>query len=420
VPARAAPDGNNEGNPMETTATGALMLDPGLRFRFEHFGALAWRTAPKAIFRLGAVASRVALLHEQPRSGGLTATAARAAGVPVDSWPAVRKQLHTEGVLIRCFDKQGSEVTPAEAGGVADRIARSTPRWQVLRPFWAHLQPFTRCNQLCVHCYCQGGPAAAPLLLPVETWREIIGDLDHQGVFDVFVTGGESLMEESFFVLAEEILDRGMGFGVSTNATVLSDAVFARLAELRIDAVQVSLDGATAATHERIRGQRGAFPKTVEGIARIRTIAEPVINTVVNAANLPELEDVVRLGRDLGCSRFKFFPQKPVGRSLLATGPAVLTDEQIMGELVPLCGQLASAYDVWIETIDPAAPCGSGTTGFAVDQNADVYPCIFGVANPRLRCGNLLTDGLDQLWFDSPIMQSFRGEVSTPCRRCER
>src|SRR5690606_7322199 len=110
---------------------------------------------------------------------------------------------------------------------------------------------------------------------------------------------------DGFFEIADEILARGLGFGVSTNATVLSDRVLDRLRQLRIGAVQVSLDGATAATHELIRGAPGSFTRTLVGISRISQFADPVINTVVNRINLDDLEEIVRIGIEHGCRRFK-------------------------------------------------------------------------------------------------------------------
>jgi len=267
-----------------------------------------------------------------------------------------------------------------------------------------------------VHCYCFGGPKAGPVLLPAETWRDIISQLDDFGIFDVYVTGGESLLYDGFFTIAEDILSRGMGFGLSTNATILPGRILARLRDLRIDTVQVSLDGARPELHERIRGAPGAFARTLDGIRQIAAFSEPVINTVVSRLNLAGLEEIVTLGRDQGCARFEFFPQKPVGRS---GSELTLSDAEIMGRLVPECSRLAEAYGVEIETIDPGRPCGSGSLGFAVDQRADIYPCIFGVADPAQRCGNLLQDGIGDVWFGSPGLERFRGEAQTPCRRCE-
>ncbi|MEO3925957.1 radical SAM protein [Micromonosporaceae bacterium B7E4] len=398
--------------PTVSTAT-------GLRLRHEYFGALVWIANPRRIHRLPPAATALTLLHQTPRPPQLgEAEAAHAQsrlGIDLTAWAHLATELLAQGVLVP-VDGPAMPVDTDDIDAVASRIAAQTPTVPVLKPLWVHLQPFTRCNQRCLHCYCSGGPQADDFLLDVPTWLSLVGKLDDYGVLDIYVTGGESLLRDGFFAIAEEILDRGMGFGVSTNATVLSERVIARLRQLRIGSVQVSLDGGTPATHELIRGASGSFTRTLAGIDRISEFCDVVINTVVNKINIGELEQVVQVGIAHGCRRFKFFPQKPVGRS---SGDLILSDSEIMHTLRGACARLADAHGVEIETVNPGQPCGNGSVGFAVDQRADIYPCIFGVENPAQRCGNLLADDLDEVWFTSPILAAFRGEVPTPCRRCE-
>ena len=396
--------------------THALVARPGIRSRTEYFGALAWSVRPRAVYRLNHAAAAVLRLHSLPRAAG-AAPPATPPGITDDAWHHAVAGLVEQGILEPSADAPAA-ITLHDITMAAAPASQITARAPVLKPFWVHIQPFTRCNQHCIHCYCNGGQKADPFLMPIATWLDVIGMLDDYGVLDVYVTGGESLLYDGFFTIAEDILARGMGFGVSTNATILPDRTLARLRALRIETVQVSLDGARAPVHEHIRGAPGSFARTCAGIRRIAEFSTPVINTVVNQINRHDLEDIVRLGTDLGCGRFKFFPQKPAGRGSAAA--LTLTDEEITGQLIPECTRLAAELGVEIETIDPARPCGSGSIGFALDQNADIYPCIFGVADRSQRCGNILADSLDEVWFSSPVLDRFRGEAATPCRRCER
>jgi MoaA/NifB/PqqE/SkfB family radical SAM enzyme len=391
----------------------------GLRLRLEHFGALAWTGNPRRISDLGPMATVLAMLYRQPRRDDLDPAAHQALRqrfrVSNTAISATVSELVTNRILTASHE-QPQPVTAADVHRVADTAATDRPLVQVLKPFWVHLQPFTRCNQRCVTCYCSGGPKADPFLLALDEWKGMVDKLDDYGVLDVYITGGESLLYLEFFDLAEHILAKGMGFGLSTNATVLGGGRLERLQALRFSPVQVSLDGGTPTTHETIRGVPGCWQRTLTGIRAISRFAEVVINTVVSHTNLGELERVVQVGVNLGVRRYKFFPQKPVGRA----DPAVaLDDTTIVEVLLPECARLAARYDVDIESIDPKAGCGSGSIGFAVDQRADIHPCIFGVEDPGLVAGNLATDDLDTVWFTSPVFAAFRGEVPLVCRRCE-
>jgi len=392
-----------------------------MRLRHEHFGALAWTTTqPRRFVELPSAAAMVALLAREPLTPQFPPQAQTALadrfGLDQSRWTTVVGELHSAGVLTPADDASGEPVTAARVHAVADEAEAARPRAPVLKPFWVHLQPFTVCNQRCLHCYCSGGPKADPFLLPLNRWHEIIRRLDDYGVLDIYITGGESFLLPEFFDLAADIIGRGLGFGVSTNATVLNAGRLERLRELGVSPVQVSLDGGQAATHEMIRNAPGSWHRTIAGIRALGEFTEVVINTVVNHINLRELEQVVQVGLGGGVRRFKFFPQKPVGRS----NPAVtLDDTTILTVLLPECQRLAEAYDVEIETISPTEGCGSGSIGFAVDQRGDVYPCIFGVENRSLRAGNLLTDDLETMWFTATAWKQFRGQPTTPCRRCE-
>jgi radical SAM protein with 4Fe4S-binding SPASM domain len=313
------------------------------------------------------------------------------------------------------------EATPwtgpaAELGELARLVRASAPPNGVAKPLWAHLQPFTRCNQRCVHCYCFGGPEGTGFELGESIWLLIIQQLANYGIRDIYITGGETLLYASVFRLADYILSLGLSCGLSTNAMAVTDVMAARLRELALTSIQVSIDGGTAKTNDRLRGMPGAFERTLQGLDRLAEITTPVINTVVTAENLHELDDIVALGRGRGCGSFKFFPEKIVGRS---RGHRHGLDAGQIGRLFATCERLRVEQAVEIESLDNSPECGSADTGFAVDQAGDVYPCIFGIAEPAQRAGNILEDSIDHLWFDSPVLRRFREQTSRPCHRCE-
>lgn len=219
----------------------SLRKDRSVRLRMEYFGGLAWRTHPRRIYRLDRPATAVLLLHDEPRPTGAPPQVA-ALGVSEPAWQQAVTELTAQG-LLESVSASPIPITAANVAAADEALTAQTPQQPVLRPFWAHLQPFTRCNQHCIHCYCFGSSKADPFLLPIPAWKSIVDRLDAYGVLDVYLTGGENLLYNDFFALAEDILSRGLGFGLSTNATVLSEATLARLRELRIETVQVSLDG---------------------------------------------------------------------------------------------------------------------------------------------------------------------------------
>ncbi|WP_268981569.1 SPASM domain-containing protein [Wolbachia pipientis] len=59
-------------------------------------------------------------------------------------------------------------------------------------------------------------------------------------------------------------------------------------------------------------------------------------------------------------------------------------------------------------------------SGFAIEQKGDIYPCIFGVSDKTQCMGNILSDSLDDVWFNSVKLDKFRKlDEGRLCHRCE-
>ena len=82
-----------------------------------------------------------------------------------------------------------------------------------------------------------------------------------------------------------------------TNGTLLESKID-EIAQYINGAVYVSLDGLEK-THDMIRGVTGCFRKAVRGIMASRGKVSVAINTTVMAENIHEIEDVVRVAKEL-------------------------------------------------------------------------------------------------------------------------
>lgn len=388
----------------------ALRRVERVRVRHDKWGGLAW-TPGGPLFELSHERTAVLNLLEFSR----TADDPRLPLLdPV--LPQTLKALLDAGLI---SDTSGETVPVSEEEylRVYNAVA-SAKRQHINKPFWVHIQPFTFCNQRCIHCYCHGGLAGTNFPLTIEEWKGIVDAISDFGVPDVYITGGENLISEDCFALTKYIIECGLNTGLSTNAMVITPKALDRISALRIRNVQVSLDGATEDTNDVIRGKRGAFRATVRGIGLLSEVATPIVNTVVNTLNLGEVAQIVRLGLSLGVCKFKFFPQKYAGRA--KDQPHLLLTDDEIESLASTCRNLAAEHQVEIEYLDRTQRCGSAFSGFAIDEVGDVFPCIFGIADPKQRAGNALEQSIEDIWFASPVLESFRAlDNRQSCRRCE-
>src|SRR5215475_5866725 len=159
-------------------------------------------------------------------------------------------------------------------------------------------------------------PEAEDLAAPLYVAWQITDELDAAQVFSVIdqlmdcdvpylsFSGGEPMLHPQFFAMVERVCSRGAQLKIETNGHSLTADNCARLKELGVKAVQVSLDGATSATFNRMR-VRGDFDTTVEGVRNLRAAAVPVeINFSPALFNIGEIGAVVDLAYELGAYSF--------------------------------------------------------------------------------------------------------------------
>lgn len=127
------------------------------------------------------------------------------------------------------------------------------------------------CNLACHHCWVEAGAPASSGHLPVRDLRRIIKEFAAMGGEGLRITGGEPLCHPFWLDLVQ--FSRSKGFrtlALQTNGMLLTDDDVTALRDLDFPglSIQISLDGATAATHDLVRGV-GAFAGTLEGIRKL-------------------------------------------------------------------------------------------------------------------------------------------------------
>lgn len=111
---------------------------------------------------------------------------------------------------------------------------------------------------------------------------------------------------------------RGLRIPVALAPSVtplLDDGRIESLRALGVKIASISLDGATATTHDAIRGVDGHFEQTTSAVRRLRARGVTVqVNTVVMADTVHELPAIARLVQDLGAGIWELFFLVHVGR----------------------------------------------------------------------------------------------------------
>lgn len=183
-------------------------------------------------------------------------------------------------------------------------------------PLFIAWQLTNRCQARCLACCEDSGPdrAWADELSASESLA-LAGRVVDAGVPYVAFGGGEPLDVPYCWELFELFTSAGVALKLETDGHRIDEQTADRLAELAVQCVQISVDGADAATHERSRpGSR--FTAATEAIARLTSrglSAELVF--VPNRFNIHEAVAVYDLAAALGCSAFVTGPLMRIGRA---------------------------------------------------------------------------------------------------------
>jgi radical SAM protein len=125
----------------------------------------------------------------------------------------------------------------------------------------------------------------------------------------LLLTGGDPLMRADFFDLVEHAKERGLYVAVAASVTpLLNKTSIARMKELDVDIMSVSLDGATSSTHDRLRGIRGTWSETIRTLQLTKeTGLRAQINTTVMRSNIGELPDIFHIVKGNGAVAWEVF-----------------------------------------------------------------------------------------------------------------
>lgn len=188
-----------------------------------------------------------------------------------------------------------------------------------LRSVWFQITG-TLCNLACHHCFNASGPRDPWLAsLPADIVLRSIAEAEALGVRELYFTGGEPFLHPEILPLLEAALAVAPTT-VLTNGTLIDDGLADALAALAARSpysleVRVSLDGATAAANDAVRG-RGTFARAMAAIVRLSARGlPPIVTSVVElgGARYDELrETLVAAGVDK--PRIKLLPVLPLGR----------------------------------------------------------------------------------------------------------
>ncbi|MCS0790671.1 TIGR04053 family radical SAM/SPASM domain-containing protein [Cytobacillus pseudoceanisediminis] len=314
------------------------------------------------------------------------------------------------------------------------------------------------CQLKCLHCRAEAQYRRDPRELSFDEGKYLIDQIKEMNSPMLVFTGGDPLMRQDVFDIAEYAVKKGVRVSMTPSATpnVTKEAI-EKAKEVGLARWAFSLDGPNAEIHDHFRGTAGSFDLTIERIQYLHELEIPVqINTVISRYNIDYLEEMAKVVEELKCVLWSVFFLVPTGRGQEADMISPVEHEMVFTWLYNLSKKVtfdikttaaqhyrrvviqqkmkeAKAQNEDIQYLD--ALTQQGLTGSidglgrapkgVNDGNGFVFISHIGDVYPSgllpVKAGNVRDQPLAEIYRESPIFKDLRNpdKYKGKCGLCE-
>lgn len=289
-----------------------------------------------------------------------------------------------------------------------------------------------RCPLMCPYCSNPLDLARKEAELSTEIWARVFREAADAGVLQLHLSGGEPASRRDLEQLTEAAAQAGLYTNLITSGIGLTERRLKALEAAGLDHVQLSLQGTSAATADRIGGYDGGFDRKMQVASWVADIGFPLtLNVVMHRQNLHELDDAFLLADRLQVRRVEIACVQFHGWASHNRAALQPTRAQV-AELKHAVADARSQRDgsMVIDFVPPdyysdfpkACMGGWGSTGLVVNPNGRVLPCHAAETMTHLKFPTVHDASLTEIWQNDPAFQAYRGDSWMPelCRTCDR
>jgi MoaA/NifB/PqqE/SkfB family radical SAM enzyme len=300
-------------------------------------------------------------------------------------------------------------------------LAHSRSRPLTAGPYMAELDITYQCNCRCQMCQRWQDPRRGELSR--GEYEALAGALHQMGSHQISIAGGEPLLREDVFDIIKCFSGRKMSVNLCTNGLWL-EKFHDQICGSGATCVTVSLDGASAATHDKIRGMPGSYAQIKAGIGRLLTHARrPILRVRMTISNRnaheirafyrqwhQEVDDV--LLQPVHHCNHAFYTG--LDEAELYLDPRVIA-EQIGATPMENDGYMKRL----IESLTacgsfPHHRCNAGVMMARIDPWGNVYPCL----EQHVCVGSLRLQNFRSIWNSDALRQERKRLADSRTCRC--
>ncbi|HTS34797.1 MAG TPA: radical SAM protein [Candidatus Solibacter sp.] len=275
-------------------------------------------------------------------------------------------------------------------------------------PLSVQLDLTYRCNERCVHCYLDHNDHGEMTTAEI---KHLLDQMADAGVFILTLSGGEIFLRKDFFELLEYArLEKLFCVKLKTNAILIREAEAARIREIGVECIQISIYSHKPEIHDAITLVPGSLKRSIDAARFLKSQGLRVLlANVLMVQNARDYHGVRDLAAELGVEYTvdpTITPMMDGNRDILKLNideqalRDVFRDTSLVGDVKEFCAIADPADDNSLA----ALPCSAGHTTCYVSPYGDVYPCV----QFPLPTGNIRKQRFLDIWRDSREMNDVR------------
>ncbi|MDO9518263.1 MAG: radical SAM protein [Methanosarcinaceae archaeon] len=288
-----------------------------------------------------------------------------------------------------------------------------------------------QCNLNCKHCYSRASSFPSPDELSTNEAVRVLDEIKAAGTMMIIFDGGEPTLRSDLLQLISHAAEIGLIPILGTNGTTMTLEMAVELKKAGLKICAVSLDGATAKTHDDFRNVPGSFEDALRGIEYLKEAGIPFqVNPCVHSLNYHEIPDLLSFAQELGAVGVEIFEFIATGRgrsdSTLGVDKKLQVVEQILeySKTTNMTTRMIGIpqFDILYRQNNDSSYrqgcCGAGRSIACIFNDGTVYPCML----MQMPVGNVRENSFVDIWNDSIILNKLRNRenLKGKCGRCFR
>lgn len=330
-------------------------------------------------------------------------------------------------------------------------------------PYYVDFSVTPFCNLKCGFCSASAANNKSNnKSMSLSDIERIFDEFDKNDVLRVSIEGGEPFLRNDIIDILKIADKHVFSYYINTNATLITEDLVKEIAKTKVEKLCISVDGPNENIHDKSRGVKGSFKKTINAIKMLlnHQVSVDAIITL-NKSNKDYIIETLEFLKSIGIKNvaimllatvgdasenmkdmyvnfdewksilvdltiLKKSNKLPVNLNIVSTGESKCPWEIY----IPLkLANMADDLKVWISDNNVSTlsnedfGCTAGKDNLAIDGYGNVYGCSLMISEPNLIAGNIFDNSLSDIWNTSSVFNSMRkaslSDIKGECRECE-